>query len=224
MLIALGVAALAVWLRTGEPGLLPSAALFLGAGTLTKSEGGLFALAAFVAAAIVARRAQLRPLALTTAATLAIYLPWGLWISLHHVKARNYSLSNLLRPSYLRDHSDRVGPVVRELLFQIRATPTWSHLLLFALVGLAGAFALRRVRLAAFATAWLLVSFAGLVAIYWISSEPLTNHLYNSSDRTVDTLVIGAALLVPVLLHPEPGSDARVEPELVPDEGVSLLQ
>ena len=54
MLISLGVVALAVWLRTGEPGLLPAAALFLGAGTLTKSEGLLFALAALAAAAIVA--------------------------------------------------------------------------------------------------------------------------------------------------------------------------
>ena len=30
-----------------------------------------------------------------------------------------------------------------------------------------------------------LLSFAGLVAIYWISTNPLTNHLYNSSDRTI---------------------------------------
>ena len=204
MLIALGVAALATWSRTGEPGLLPVAALFLGAGAITKSEGGLFALAAFLAAAIVARRAQLRPLALAACVVGAIYLPWGLWISFHHVKARDYALSDLFSPSYLREHSDRVGPVVRELLFQIRAVPTWSHLVLFALVGLVGAFVLRRVRLAAFATAWLLLSFAGLVAIYWISWQPLANHLYNSADRTIDTLVIGAALLVPVLLHPDP--------------------
>jgi hypothetical protein len=203
LLIALGVAALAVWTRAGEAGMLPASVLFLGAGTLTKSEGAMFALTAFAAAAIVARRAQLRPLALAAAATGAIYAPWGIWISTHHVKARAYSLSNLASPSYLNAHSDRVGPVVRELLFQIRAVPTWSHLLAFAVVGLAGALVLRRLRLAAFAVAWLLLAFAGLVAIYWISPEPLANHLYNSSDRTVDTLVIGAALLVPVLLHRE---------------------
>ena len=63
MLIALGVAALAAWLRSGEPGLLPAAALFLGAGAITKNEGELFALAALVAAALVARREQRRPLA-----------------------------------------------------------------------------------------------------------------------------------------------------------------
>jgi hypothetical protein len=214
MLIALGVAALAVWMRTGEPGLLPAAALFLGAGTLTKSEGAMFALTALVAAAIVARRAQLRSLALTAAAVGAIYLPWGLWMSLHHVKARHYSLSNLFRPSYLYEHRDRVWPVVRELLFQIRAIPPWSHLLTFAVVGLVGALVLRRVRVATFAVAWLLLSFAGLVAIYWISHEELTNHLYNSSDRTISTLVLGAALLVPVLLHAE-----TERAEKVPGEG-----
>ena len=60
-----------------------------------------------------------------------------------------------------------------------------------------------------------LISFAGLVAIYVISKNPITNHLYNSSDRTIDALVIGSALLVPVLLHPEHAEgglrDRRIE-------------
>ena len=42
--------------------------------------------------------------------------------------------------------------------------------------------------IALFAAAWFALSFAGLVAIYWISTNPLTNHLYNSSDRTIDAL------------------------------------
>jgi hypothetical protein len=77
----------------------------------------------------------------------------------------------------------------------------------FALAGLACVLALGRFRLAAFAALWLVLSFAGLVAIYWISSNPLTNHLFNTADRTIVTLVLGMALLVPVLLQgePEPG-------------------
>ena len=62
--VALGVASLGVWLRGGGEGLLPAAALFLGAAALTKNEGEMFALMAFVAAALVAQHAQLRPLAL----------------------------------------------------------------------------------------------------------------------------------------------------------------
>ena len=46
-------------------------------------------------------------------------------------------------------------------------------------------------------------SFGALVAIYWISTNPLTSHLENSSDRTIDSLVIAGGLLVPVLLFDE---------------------
>ena len=71
MFTALGIAALATWLRTGGEGLLPAAALFLAAAALTKNEGETFALAALVAALCVSRRAQVKPLLLTGAAILA---------------------------------------------------------------------------------------------------------------------------------------------------------
>jgi hypothetical protein len=203
LLIGLGVASLAAWVRSGGTGLLSATALFLGAGAIAKSEGALFALMAFVAAAIAVERARLRPLALTALVSLAIYLPWGIWIKAHHVGPSEYAVSNLLSYSYLSRHAYRVWPVIRELAFQMRSVPQWSHLLLFAGVGLVGAAVLRRGRLLAFAAAWLLLSFAGLVAIYWITRHPTANHLYNSADRTIDSLMIGAALLVPVLLGPE---------------------
>jgi hypothetical protein len=38
--------------------------------------------------------------------------------------------------------------------------------------------------------------------VYWASPFTLENNLYNSADRTIDTLVIAAVLLVPVLLGP----------------------
>ena len=59
---------------------------------------------------------------------------------------------------------------------------------------------LRRFRLASFGVAWLLLSFGGLLLVYWASPFTLENNLYNSADRTIDTLVIAGALLVPVLL------------------------
>ena len=52
---------------------------------------------------------------------------------------------------------------------------------------------------------------AGLVAIYWISRNPITNHLFNTSDRTIDTLMIGAAVLAPVLVGAGDGR-ARAAP------------
>src|SRR5262249_36789108 len=110
---ALGVAALASWLESDAPGMLAVAALFLGDGALTKSEGQLFALAALVAAAVVARRAQRRPLGFAAVAVVAIYLPWGIWVRAHHVTNRDYAFSDL-NPSYLSDHAWRVWPAAKE--------------------------------------------------------------------------------------------------------------
>jgi len=210
MLIALGVSSLVVWLRTEEPGLLSAAVLFLGAGATTKNEGEMFALMAYVAAAIVSRRSQLRRLGLAALATLAIDLPWRLWVQLHHVKIAEYSLASLFSPSYLWKQRFRVGPSAHELLAQIWQMSSWSYLVLFVLVGFAGALALQRVRLTVFSVLWLVLSFGGLLVTYWISNNPLTNHLFFSSYRTIDTLVITGVLLVPLLL--------RVEPEREPPD------
>ena len=180
--MALGLAALAAWLRSGEPGLLPAAILFLGTAAITKNEGEVFVLAAFVAAALVGRGAQLRPLTYAGLAVLAIDLPWRIWIQLHHVKISEYSLSSLFSPTYLREQSYRVRPAASELLTQINGGG-WSHLNIAIIGGLVGALALRQIRAALFVAVWLALAFAGLVAIYWISPEPLSNHLYNSIDE-----------------------------------------
>jgi hypothetical protein len=200
--VALGVAALG----TGQ---LPAAALFLGAAALTKNEGEMFALTAFVAAALVARRAQLRPLALAALAVIAVDLPWRIWILVHHVKIAEYSISDVFHPSYLYDHRGRLAPSAQELWHQLWRLESFSFVVPLVLVGFAGALVLRRFRIAAFGAAWLLLSFGGLLAIYWISTNPLESHLTDSADRTVDSLVFGGALLVPLLLaferEPESG-------------------
>jgi hypothetical protein len=213
--VALGVAALA----TEQ---LPAATLFLGAAALTKNEGEMFALMAFIAAALVARRAQLRPLAVAALVVFAIDLPWRIWIWVHHVKIAEYSISNLVNPRYLYDHRDRVGPSAHELWHQLWRLEAWSFTVPLVLAGLAGAIVLRRYRVAIFGASWLVLSFAGLLAIYWISTNPLKSHLTDSADRTIDSLVFGGLLLVPLLLavqrEPEPAElggdrDGRLDVE-----------
>jgi hypothetical protein len=201
--VALGIAALATWLRTGERGLLPAAALFLAAAVLTKNEGEAFVLMAFVAGLAVARRAQVRPLLVAAAAVAAADLPWRIWLQVEDVHIAEYSLANLFDPFYLAKHADRVGPVVHELGRQIWRVTSWSHVVELTVFALASALVLGRFRPALFAIAWLLLSFAALVDIYWISTNPLTSHLSNSSDRTIVSLVIAGGLLVPVLLFDE---------------------
>ena len=180
--------------------MLPAAALFLGAAALTKNEGEVFGLAAFIAAAAVARRGQLRPLVAAAAAVFAVDLPWRIWIWLHHVKIAEYSLSNLFNPSYLWHARHRVWPSASELWTQIWRLESFSFVVPLVLVGLLGALIGRRYRSAAFGAAWLLLSFAGLLAIYWISTNTVGDHLADSSDRTIDSLVFGGALLVPALI------------------------
>jgi hypothetical protein len=230
MWFALGLAALLAWLQTGARGLLQAAVLFLAAAALTKNEGELFAVAAFAAAVLVARPGQRRPLGWAALATLALDLPWRLWIEIHGVKISEYSVTDLLDPAYLYDRRERVWPSARELLAQMGAFGAWSYMLPLIVVGFAGALVLRRFRPAIFGAVWVVLSFAGLVGIYWISTNPVAHHLFNSSNRTIVTLMIGTTMLVPVLLaperEPEPVElrghrDRRLEVEDLGDVGVA---
>jgi hypothetical protein len=202
LFVALGVAPIALWMTYGERELLVASALFLGAAALTKNEGELFAVCALVAAAATGGRRRLRPIALTAAAVVAIDAPWRIWIATHRVKISEYSISNAFDPGFLRARWSRVGPSAHELLTQIVRVQAWGYLVALALVGVAGAFVVRAPRRGAFVSLWLLLSFAGMVVIYWISTNPVTNNLYNSSNRTVDAIVVGAAAAVPALLAP----------------------
>lgn len=216
LFVALGVAPIALWMTYGERELLVASTLFLGAAALTKNEGELFAVCALVAAAATGGRRRLRPIAITAAAVAAIDAPWRIWIATHHVKISEYSISDAFDPGFLRARWSRVGPSAHELLTQIVRVQAWGYLVALALLGVAGAFVVRAPRRGAFVSLWLLLSFAGMVVIYWISTNPVTNNLYNSSNRTVDAIVVGAAAAVPALLAPVEAmgsSRGRVERE-----------
>jgi hypothetical protein len=202
LFVGLGVAALAVWIDSGDRAALVCAAIFLGGAGMTKNEGSLFALAAFAAAfAVVARggRDRLRPHAAAAAATIACQLPWRIWVAAHGIHTQDFRLSNAADPSYLAHTTDRVGTSAGELAAQL-ADGHWGLLVPLAAAGLVAALLARRVALAAFAAGFFALGFAGLLVVYWIATLPLGDHLFNTSNRTVDSLVIGAVSLVPVLV------------------------
>jgi hypothetical protein len=176
--VALGLASLAAWLRTGEGGLLAGAALFLAAATLTAGEGEALVLAAFVAAAAVSRRPQLRPLATAAVVVAAVDLSWRLWMRAEGVGG----------PS--------PHPGVTRLWKEMWDLGSWSWLPALVLLGLAGGLALRHFRRVLFVAAWLGLSLAGLL---FLGSSSLPG-----SPVTVAGLLVGGTLLVPFLLRDAP--------------------
>ena len=56
-----------------------------------------------------------------------------------------------------------------------------------------------RTRLAVFAALWALLSFAGIILVFWISVVPVELTLHWAAYRTVASLVIGLAALAPLL-------------------------
>ena len=193
--VALGVVALARALIDGDTGLLPVAAIMLGAATLTKPEGLLFATAALIAFVLIARtRASL----LTALAVVLILLPWRIFVAAHGLTNPEYSFGDAVNPSYLSDHSDRVRPALTGVWHQVWSSG-WAWLVPFALVAFAAGLLARRWRLAGFAAAWTLLSFGGIVLTFWISVVPIELTLKWAAYRTVASLVIGAAALAPLL-------------------------
>jgi hypothetical protein len=174
---------------------LPFAAVMLGVATLTKPEGLLFAGAALVPFVLIARtRASL----LTAAAVAFILAPWRIYTAAHGLTNPEYSLGDALDPSYLADRSERVRPAFAGVWHQVWSSG-WAWLVPLALVGFAGALLARRWRLAGFAAAWALLSFGGIVLVFWISVVPVELTLKWAAYRTVASLVIGAAALAPLL-------------------------
>lgn len=213
LFVGLGVAAAAAWSARPDDGwLLACAVAFLGFAGLTKSEGFMFAVAGALALLLVqtgsAWRARWRPVAAAVGALAAVLVPWRIYCSAYGLSSSDYDLRNIANIGYLREHSDRVGPVVRELWHQLQDAHHWGFLVAAVGVGIATAIVGRRWRTAAFAGVWLALAFGGLVLVYWVSTLPTSSNLTNSSFRTIVSLLVGGTALLPLLIAPatrEPG-------------------
>ena len=199
LFVALGAVCLARWLSEGDKTLLPAAALFLGTATLTKPEGLLFALAAFAAALVAGERTRLRGTLFTGAAVALILLPWRIFTSVHHLRNPEYSFGDAVNPAYLYDHAERLGPALRSVAGHAFSFD-WGLLAPLGLVAIVVALSsgLTR-RLGVFAGLWTLLSFAGIVLVFWISVVPVELTLRWAAYRTVAALVVGLAALAPLL-------------------------
>jgi hypothetical protein len=220
LFVGLGVAAGAAWTARpdGDGWLLACSVGFLGFAGLTKSEGLLFAAAAAVAllAAQVGGRDRWRPALVAVGALAAVVVPWRLYCSAYGLTTPDYDLANALKIGYLRSHSDRVGPTVREVWRQLQNTHSWGYLVAAIAAAVVTGLVAGRWRVTAYVVVWLALASAGLVLIYWISTLPTTSNLTNSSYRTIVSLFVGGISALPLLIAPR---GARGERELDGEDG-----
>ena len=206
LFVGAGLVALARWLmgEASEPWALGCGVVLLGAAGLVKNEGLLFVMAAAGAVILAAVTLGRRPVvqaAAAGAALAAIVLPWRVYTAAHHLPTSDYDLADLFDVGYLVDHADRVRPVLEELWSQMTTADNWNWIVAVVLVSLVGCAAAGDRPVAVFACAWLVLAFSGLIATYWISSLPLAGNITNSSNRTIDALVVGGACLTAPLLR-----------------------
>ncbi len=220
--VALGAASLALWLDERAPAFLALATLFLGAATLTATEGELLALTAFAAASAVAGRSGRSAIVRAAGVLVALDVPWHIWLLAHHIPLGEEALSHLLDPSYLDHHSERVGAALAALWHGLWQKPGWSLLVPVILIGLVGGFVLRRGHTVRFASSWLVLSFAALACAGWLSGTSALSAGLSGSTGTLDSLVLAGALLVPLLLFPSPQPERLAVVRRVLDPGMAL--
>ena len=191
LFVAAGVLAAARWVDDRSPWTLALATAFFAAGALSKNEGTIFAGAALVALAVATHR--VRPLLLAAVAIEAALLPWQIWTKLHDVHSDTLVGANAIDVRHPGVFPAAFRTLV-EYALSLHAWPFLLPLFLAAVVAAAGT------RLALFAWAWALVALFGLTWIYVVSPLEYSNYLAFSGDRVIDSLLVGAAALTPLLL------------------------
>jgi hypothetical protein len=195
------LAALAGWryLSTGERRNVWLFALLSGAALSTKVEGEVFVGVLFLLVLIfvAATRRPLAPLGPALAWCLISIVPWQIWISAHDVHSVT-PLRRTLSPSFLWGRTDRIGPWVHWLLHQ-SVTTGWLEILPVAVGVAVVALLVRGGRGALFPIAVLLGVFLGLTWGYMARPLGIQEILATAGRRTLTTLVVAAAVFLPVL-------------------------
>jgi hypothetical protein len=192
--IALFALGLALWIGSDESFALVLAGISGVSAVQVKTEGIAEVLVVAAVAAIAAQRlGRLRGLLLVTGLVAASALPWLLWRRVHDVPSRTP-----LADAFRLDDADRVGPALSELAARLLDPLSWLVVVpLVVALGLLGYRRDRRVE-------WLLptlgvaAGFAFLVWAYWTNPDPIHFLLTTSAYRTIDPLVLSAAVFIPL--------------------------
>jgi hypothetical protein len=208
LLLGLGSACAALWLLERDARYAALAAIFLAAAALAKNEGMPPALVLGLTMVAVARgRRRLAP-TLVLLAPLAAYAPWRIWIRSQGLPvSTDYRLSDLLHPGLLGDRIGRLSYAAHALPVHLFSRQQW--LIAVPLMLIAALLAARRrpaLSLLALASVGTVV--AGLLAVYWIGSRPVTWYVLTSVDRVLASAVVMSVVFLPLLL----GEASRRDP------------
>lgn len=196
--VALFVLALIGWVARREPFWLFLAALSGVTAAQLKTEALPELL---LAAAVVAVAARARPAVLgvagAAAATVLAAVPWLVWRAVHDVPARA-SLEQAFDPGFLADRAERVAPTVEELAAQSLNPGRWLPALVLLLAVAVLGWARERRREWLLPIAGVLLGFVFLVWVYWSNPDEIDFLLATSAYRTIDPLVVTAAVILPL--------------------------
>lgn len=207
LIFAVGFAAAGRWLVTDERWALSVATLCFAGTLLTKNEGTLFVVAAFLGLLVAAHR-RWRPVVVAAAVDAAALLPWKVYIRVHDLHDINYSLTDSFDAHHVADRLG-VGPIAFRTLGREMLDPRQWGLLVPLFVVLVVVVALTGARaLAVYGAVSALLAWLGLSWIYVVSHYEYSSYLSSTKERVVASVVLAAAALTP-LLAAEAWSTAR---------------
>jgi len=197
-----GLAAIAAWryLVTGERRTLWFFGAIAGAAVATKPEGSPFVLGLFLLLIVFSllRKRSLVPLVWPALWCVIAIVPWRIWISHHGIRAST-PIGKGLNPSYLADRFSRVWPSIRTIV-ERGFDGDWLAILPIVLVVALVVLAWRRRWSAPLYVGGVLgIVFVSLLWAYWVQRPSLNYLLSTSANRTVTSLVVVAALFLPIL-------------------------
>ncbi|MGH3009072.1 MAG: hypothetical protein ACRDLM_06645 [Gaiellaceae bacterium] len=200
--IFFSLAAAAAWrhLVTGERRSVWLFALMAGAALATKVEGEVFVGTLFVLLLVfvLVTRRPLIPLAAPLGWCLISIVPWQIWISRHGIHSVT-PLRQTLSPSYLSSRTDRIGPWLHWLVRQAVNGDWLAILPIAAAVGLAVLILRRGWPQAIFPVAVIVAIWLGLTWGYVARPLGIEEILQVAGRRTLSTLILVAAVFLPVL-------------------------
>ena len=186
--------------------LLRVAVVMVAGAAAVKNEGALYAGAAVlgvVVAAPFARRMMRAPLAVLLLGALAS-LPWAIWVHLHDLPNE---ILNEGAGDRLRDVGDKLG-VIADFFVHIWPAPSFVAVLFVIAVALAVRKATAQV-VAVLVT--LVLSVAGLMAVYVVTPFELRSHLEVSAYRVLLFPAVLMSVAVPVLCSMRPARTEETE-------------